>query len=146
MLWYCRYTNLGHMKITLESTTKTVELNGVPARIWEGHTANGIKIHAYITRVAAPLDADQGEFQKELESHKAPSPEIEAIPLRMIIWFWIMNTYVKNGNDEVHISNNQEFLDFISFLRSQYNEVHITISSTGKYTYIFEGRDKKAES
>ena len=28
------------MKITIESTTKIVELNGVPARIWEGKNVN----------------------------------------------------------------------------------------------------------
>lgn len=33
------------MKLTVESTSKIVELNGVLARVWEGQTESGIKIH-----------------------------------------------------------------------------------------------------
>jgi hypothetical protein len=40
------------MKITLESTAKIVEFNGLPARIWEGKTEGGIACHAFITRIA----------------------------------------------------------------------------------------------
>lgn len=73
------------MKITLESTTKIVELNGVPARVWEGQTEDGIKLHAYVTRVAVNKEQDSSQFEKELQQHKAPSAEVEAIPLRMIL-------------------------------------------------------------
>lgn len=73
------------MKVTLESTTKIVELNGVPARIWEGETEDGIKLHAYVTRVAVNKEQDSSQFEKELQLHKAPSAEVEAIPLRMIL-------------------------------------------------------------
>lgn len=76
------------MKLTLENTTKIIEFNGLPARVWEGTTETGIKVHAFITRVAV----DQNEppevidlFRRELQEMKAPSPEVEAIPLRMII-------------------------------------------------------------
>ena len=79
------------MKVTIESTNKIVTLkpgslaDGVPARIWEGVTENGIKVHCFITRVAADKDADQEEFQKELSEYKPPSPEIEAYPSRLIL-------------------------------------------------------------
>jgi hypothetical protein len=74
------------MKITIESTTKITNLNGVPARIWEGVSENGVKIHCFITRVAIDKDEPNSEqFEKELKEHKPPTPEIEAIPLRMII-------------------------------------------------------------
>ncbi len=74
------------MKATIESTTKIIHLNGMPARIWEGTTESGIKIHCYITRVAIDKDEPRAdEFQKELEEQKTPSIEIQAIPLRMII-------------------------------------------------------------
>lgn len=77
----------GHnMKITLESTTKTVTFNGIPARIWEGHTESGIPVlHAYITRVGVHKDHDCTQFEAELKEQRAPSPEIEAIPMRMIL-------------------------------------------------------------
>lgn len=74
------------MKITVESTTKITHLNGVPARIWEGQTESGIKVHCYITRVAIDKNEPRiEEFQKELQEQKAPSAEVEAIRLRMII-------------------------------------------------------------
>jgi len=74
------------MKITIESPTKITHLNNVPARIWEGTTESGIKVHCYITRIAIDKDEPRSaEFEKELQEQKVPSPEIEAIPLRMII-------------------------------------------------------------
>lgn len=74
------------MKITIESTTKTVELNGVPARIWEGTTDSGIPIHCYITRIAVHEDHDQTQFAAEFESHRPPrNPDVETIPNRLML-------------------------------------------------------------
>jgi hypothetical protein len=74
------------MKVTLESTTKIVQLNGVPARVWEGQTESGVKIHCFITRVAIDKDEPRAEeFERELQEQRVPSPEIEAFPTRMII-------------------------------------------------------------
>ncbi len=78
------------MKVTLISTEKVVTLRtdgggAVPARVWEGETESGIPVHAFITRMAVENTADTTEFEKELEEHAAPSPEVEAIPLRMIL-------------------------------------------------------------
>ena len=80
------------MKITLESTTKIVELshsevaNGLPARIWEGETEDGIPIHCYITRIAVAEDEPRKEqFEKDLQTCKTPSAPIEAIPTRLVL-------------------------------------------------------------
>jgi hypothetical protein len=77
------------MKVTLESTTKIVELKTdagvVPARIWEGTTESGVKVHAYVTRIAVARDDDTSQFERELKECRAPSPEVQAIPLRMIL-------------------------------------------------------------
>lgn len=73
------------MKVTLVNTSKIVELNGVPARVWEGETESGIKIHAFITRIAVEKSQDTSQFEKELKEQKPPSADVEAIPLRMII-------------------------------------------------------------
>jgi hypothetical protein len=78
------------MKITLESTTKIVDLRlpdgaTVKARLWEGWTASGIGVHAYITRVAVIREANQAEFERELTECRPPSPEVEAIPLRLVL-------------------------------------------------------------
>jgi len=74
------------MKIIIENTSKIIHLNGVPARIWEGETESGIKVLCYVTRIA--VDRNEGrvnEFESELKKEKVPSPEVQAIPLRMII-------------------------------------------------------------
>ena len=74
------------MKIIIENTTKIVTLNGVYARIWEGETDTGIKVHCYVTRIAiVPNQEHEAEFEKELEKQKTPSAAVEAIPLRLIL-------------------------------------------------------------
>jgi hypothetical protein len=77
------------MKVRLESTTKIVELvvNGatVPARIWEGTTENGVRVHAYVTRIAVEKCGDVAEFERDLLEQAAPTPAVQAIPLRMIL-------------------------------------------------------------
>ncbi len=74
------------MKATIESTTKIVELNGVPARIWEGESESGIRFHCYITRVAIDeQETRTAEFQQELAEQRVPSVALEAIPLRLIL-------------------------------------------------------------
>ncbi len=72
------------MKVILESTDKVIELKIgnaiVPARLWEGVTAGGIKCHAFITRIAVHKDDDAAEFEKALqEQHAALSPELHAV-------------------------------------------------------------------
>lgn len=74
------------MKIIVESTNKIVNLDGVPARIWEGETSTGIKVHCYITRIACNKDEPRvTEFEKELMECVPPSEEIKGIPLRLIL-------------------------------------------------------------
>lgn len=59
--------------------------DGVPARVWEGETESGIKVHAFIPRVAVDKNDDASEFEKELQECAAPSAEVEAIPTRLIL-------------------------------------------------------------
>lgn len=83
----CPFTSQEHalMTITLHSTSKIVELDGVPARIWEGTTARGIPVHAFITRIAVDREADGTELEAELTEHRAPSPDIAAYPSRLVL-------------------------------------------------------------
>lgn len=74
------------MQVQIHSTDKIVHLNNVPARIWEGITDTGIKVHCYITRIAVDKDEQNTEqFEKDLKEHRPPSAEVAAIPLRMIL-------------------------------------------------------------
>lgn len=81
------------MKIIIENTDRivllTVENGGekgrVPARIWEGKTDSGIPVHCFITRIAVAEGENTEQFEKELSQQKAPSPEIQAIPLYLVL-------------------------------------------------------------
>lgn len=74
------------MKITIESTTQVVKVNGVDCRVWEGTTERGVSVYALIPRVAAKAGDDCSEFEAELKEHAAPSADAFAVfPLRMVI-------------------------------------------------------------
>jgi len=80
------------MKITMESTDKIVEFvsdgAAIQCRIWEGETAAGVKVHCYIPRVAVANGQDSRvyrDFETELKECRPASPEVWAIPLRLII-------------------------------------------------------------
>jgi hypothetical protein len=73
------------MKITVESTTKIVSLDGMPCRVWEGTTEHGIPIHCFIPRIGVAKDQDASQFEAELKEQRTPSAEVQAIPLRMIL-------------------------------------------------------------
>ena len=61
------------MKLEIESTDEIVELNGVPARVWQGKTESGIEVFCFVTRVAVASDADQAQFEAELQSVPPPA-------------------------------------------------------------------------
>ena len=78
------------MEALLHSTSKTVELvteSGctVEARIWEGTTAKGVSVIAFITRVAAHQDDDLSEFNADLADVRPPSFAARSHPDRMIL-------------------------------------------------------------
>lgn len=73
------------MRITIESTEKIVTLNGVPARVWQGETESGIPVHCFVTRIAVEADKDCSQFERELQEHAAPRPEVTAIDPRMVL-------------------------------------------------------------
>ena len=60
------------MKVTLESTAQIVEVNGVPARVWDGTTESGIPVSVLVTRVAVERTQDTAQFEAELSECKAP--------------------------------------------------------------------------
>ncbi len=73
------------MIIRIESTSKVVTLDGVRARLWEGHTESGIPVIVWVTRIAVPEGAPQEQFQTELEAQRAPSAEAEALPMWTVL-------------------------------------------------------------
>ena len=83
------------MEIKLRNTSRVVHLSmpseqdgvqvAVPARVWEGHTAKGVPVIAFITRLAAERSEDLAEFDRDLQETAAPSPAVEEWPARMIL-------------------------------------------------------------
>lgn len=76
------------MKTTIYSTNKIVILkpdplaDGVPARVWEGITESGIKIHCYITRVdVCDNETDVEEFEQELLPIYVPLVDLDDVTL-----------------------------------------------------------------
>ena len=72
------------MKLTIENTSGVIEINGIPARVWEGQTENGVPVTCFITRIAVALGEDQEQFLKELQA-TPPMRPAEAWDLRMLI-------------------------------------------------------------
>lgn len=73
------------MKITIESTTEIVSVNGIDCRVWEGETASGIRVQALIPRIAALKTQNLAQFEMELQEQKPPAAAERAFPLRMLI-------------------------------------------------------------
>jgi len=60
--------------------------DGIPARVWEGETESGIKVHCFITRIATIANCPRiDEFEKDLIPQKEPSPEVEAYSNRLVL-------------------------------------------------------------
>jgi hypothetical protein len=75
------------MKITIESTARIVNANGVPCRVWQGETESGIKVQCLVPRISARSDQDLAQFKRELHEETAPADAdaIMSFPLRMIL-------------------------------------------------------------
>lgn len=76
------------MKMTIESTAELVDINGVPARIWQGESDSGTPVIAFVTRIAVPEDAGEqahAQFAAELQQHAVPRAAVQTLPTRMLI-------------------------------------------------------------
>lgn len=76
------------LQLNLTPTDRIVEVSGIPMRIWEGKTANGLQVHAHIAFVGCQRDADARELEHALREVKGPRPadeQVRAFPLRMIL-------------------------------------------------------------
>jgi hypothetical protein len=73
------------MKITIESTSEVVALNGVRARVWQGKTDSGIPVAAFVASIAVDRAEDCAEFDRQLQAHAEPRPDLRELPLWMTI-------------------------------------------------------------
>jgi hypothetical protein len=70
------------MKVSLESTSKLVTINGVLCRVYEGKTDGGIAITAFMTYLEPVNPADQPALGDESLNppHRAPSDKNAKLP------------------------------------------------------------------
>ena len=73
------------MKIAIENTSKIVSFNGIDCRVWEGESDRGVAVIVFIPRIAVKNGLDTSQFEADLQETSAPSPEVEAWPLRMVL-------------------------------------------------------------
>jgi hypothetical protein len=75
------------MKITIESTSEIVEVNGVAARVWQGTSEAGVPVQCLIVRVAADKRYPCAEFERDLKETRSPTSAdpMRAFPLRMVL-------------------------------------------------------------
>ena len=72
------------MKITLENTSQIETIDGVRCRIWEGETADGIPVFAFIPLIAVKRSEDQTVFERELREYK-PKRLTQEFDLRKVL-------------------------------------------------------------
>lgn len=74
------------MKITIESTSKIVTINGgIECRVWEGKSEGGVEAQCLIPRIGAAAGQDLSQFERELQEMKPPSAKADWFPLKMIL-------------------------------------------------------------
>jgi hypothetical protein len=76
------------MKITMESTSKIVDVNGVPSRLWDGVTSEGVRCDCFVSLIQVAAGEDQSRFQAEFHEMlltQDEEPMVEAIDLRFLI-------------------------------------------------------------
>lgn len=74
------------MKIIVRNSTKIVQLNGLPCRIWEGETSGGIPVHCYIAGIAVDRRASpktKFQFEIELDNIHALSKDFEVCLIKL---------------------------------------------------------------
>lgn len=70
------------MKLMIESTDQLTHIDGVPVRLWEGATEDGIPCKVFIHLIAVANDEDSSAFDRAL---KAELPPGRVVDLRQIL-------------------------------------------------------------
>jgi hypothetical protein len=51
------------MKMTIESTTRIVNADGIDCRVWEGVSERGVRVQVLVPRIAAQDGQDLSQFE-----------------------------------------------------------------------------------
>lgn len=61
------------MEITIRPTPEIITVDGHPCRIWQGHTAEGIEVHAVIRLIVVSENVDTLAFNAALIEQPKPT-------------------------------------------------------------------------
>lgn len=65
------------MKIVIEATEHTTEIDGVPVRHWRGVTEAGVECDVFVHRIAVHNSKDSAEFERALQTMMPPANSID---------------------------------------------------------------------
>lgn len=69
------------MKLTIESTERTVLIREIKHRVWEGVTDTGVPCTLYVRAIAVASDQDWSQFAKELKPVERSQKLREILPI-----------------------------------------------------------------
>jgi hypothetical protein len=72
------------MKITIEPTNQTTQVDGVLVRLWRGVTSDGVGCSVFVHRIAVNDTHDAFPFAVELQEQIPPDLD-EHVPFRRIL-------------------------------------------------------------
>ena len=70
------------MQIPIKSTDILTHIDGVPVRLWEGVTGQGVACKVFVHRLAVHNDDDADQFERELREQIEPG---RVFDLRMVL-------------------------------------------------------------
>ena len=70
------------MQIQIESTDQITMFEGVPCRVWEGVTADGVPCKVFVHRIAVETSVDMTQFDQQLKEQLPPG---RFVPLSVIL-------------------------------------------------------------
>lgn len=70
------------LKLTITATDQLTRMDGVPVRLWEGMTEDGVKCKVFVHRVAVHESEDASAFEARLAEQLPPGRHL---PLSMIL-------------------------------------------------------------
>lgn len=70
------------MQIQIESTEQLTHMDGVPVRVWNGVTAEGVPCYVFVHRLAVRNTDDQSTFDRELQEQLPPG---RVVPLAAVL-------------------------------------------------------------
>ena len=60
------------MELLITATDQLTHVDGVPCRVWEGHTEEGVRCLVFVHRIAVPESEDSAAFDRELQTQVPP--------------------------------------------------------------------------